>query len=103
MERNLDKAIALGSEYLYKTCLTGPKAEEAFARVLSQQKLNMEQQFIRQGNQYAAVRAAAHYSVEYALSERCSGVTGTTSCAACWNGPTGPPWAKSWKRCGKRC
>ena len=76
LERNLDKAIALGSEYLYKTCLTGPKAEEAFARVLSQQKLNMEQQFIRQGNQYAAVRAAAHYSVEYALSERCSGVTG---------------------------
>ena len=48
LERNLDKAIALGSEYLYKTCLTGPKAEEAFARVLSQQKLNMEQQFIRQ-------------------------------------------------------
>ena len=44
--------------------------------MLSQQKLNMEQQFIRQGNQYAAVRAAAHYSVEYALSERCSGVTG---------------------------
>ena len=76
LERNLDKAIALGSEYLYNTCLTGPKAEEAFARVLSQQKLNMEQQFIRQGNQYAAVRAAAHYSVEYALSERCSGVTG---------------------------
>ena len=76
LERNLDKAIALGSEYLYKTCLTGPKAEEAFARVLSQQKLNMEQQFIQQGNQYATVRAAAHYSVEYALSERCSGVTG---------------------------
>ena len=76
LERNLDKAIALGSEYLYKTCLTGPKAEEAFARVLSQQKLSMEQQFIQQGNQYAAVRAAAHYSVEYALSERCSGVTG---------------------------
>ena len=66
LERNLDKAIALGSEYLYKTCLTGPKAEEAFARVLSQQKLSMEQQFIQQGNQYAAVRAAAHYSVEYA-------------------------------------
>ena len=76
LERNLDKAIALGSEYLYKTCLTGPKAEEAFARVLSQQKLSMEQQFIQQGNQYATVRAAAHYSVEYALSERCSGVTG---------------------------
>ena len=25
LERNLDKAIALGSEYLYKTCLTGPQ------------------------------------------------------------------------------
>ena len=76
LERSLDKAIELGSEYLYETQLTGPKAEAAFARVLSQQKLNMEQQFIQQGNQYAAVRAAAHYSVEYALSERCSGVSG---------------------------
>ena len=75
LERNLDKAIALGSEYLYKTCLTGPKAEEAFARVLSQQKLNMEQQFIQQGNAYAAVRASAHYNVENAASERCSGVS----------------------------
>ncbi len=76
LERRLDKAIELGSEYLYETQLTGPRAEAAFARVLSQQKLNMEQQFIQQGNQYAAVRAAAHYSVEYALSERCSGVSG---------------------------
>ena len=75
LERNLDKAIALGSEYLYKTCLTGPKAEEAFARVLSQQKLNMEQQFIQQGNAYAATRASAHYSVDGAVSERCSGVS----------------------------
>ena len=75
LERNLNKAIALGSEYLYKTCLTGPKAEEAFARVLSQQKLNMEQQFIQQGNAYAAVRASAHYNVENAASERCSGVS----------------------------
>ena len=73
--RNLDKAIALGSEYLYKTCLTGPKAEEAFARVLSQQKLNMEQQFIQQGNVYAATRAGAHYTVDGAVSERCSGVS----------------------------
>ena len=76
LERSLDKAVELGGEYLYKTRLTGEKAEAAFARVLSQQKLNMEQQFIQQGNQYAAVRAASHYSVEYALSERCSGVTG---------------------------
>ena len=76
LERSLDKAVELGGEFLYKTQLTGEKAEAAFARVLSQQKLNMEQQFIQQGNQYASVRAAAHYSVEYALSERCSGVTG---------------------------
>ena len=76
LERSLEKAVRLGGEYLYETQLTGEKAEAAYARVLSQQKLNMEQQFIRQGNQYAAVRAAAHYSVEYALSERCSGVTG---------------------------
>ena len=75
LERNLDKAIALGSEYLYKTCLTDPKAEEAFARVLSQQKLNMEQQFIQQGNSYAAIRAGAHFTVENALAERVSGVT----------------------------
>ena len=75
LERNLNKAIALGSEYLYKTCLTGPKAEEAFARVLSQQKLNMEQQFIQQGNSYAAIRAGAHFTVENALAERVSGVT----------------------------
>ena len=76
LERSLEKAVELGGEWLYDTILTGPAAEAAFARVLSQQKLNMEQQFIQQGNQYAAVRAAAHYSVEYALSERCSGVTG---------------------------
>ena len=75
LERNLDTAIALGSEYLYKTCLTGPKAEEAFARVLSQQKLNLEQQFIQQGNSYAAIRAGAHFTVENALAERVSGVT----------------------------
>lgn len=76
LERSLDKAIELGGELLYETQLTGEKAEAAFARVLSQQKLSMEQQFIQQGNAYAAVRASAHYSVEYALSERVSGVTG---------------------------
>ena len=76
LERSLDKAIELGGELLYETQLTGEKAEAAFARVLSQQKLSMEQQFIQQGNAYAAVRASAHYSVESALSERVSGVTG---------------------------
>ena len=76
LERSLEKAIELGGEWLYETQLTGPKAEAAFARVLSQQKLNMEQQFLQMGNQYAAVRAGSHYSVEYALSEACSGVTG---------------------------
>ena len=76
LERSLEKAIELGGEWLYETQLTGPKAEAAFARVLSQQKLNMEQRFIQNGNSYAAIRASAHYSVEYALSERISGVTG---------------------------
>ena len=76
LERSLDKAIELGGELLYETQLTGEMAEAAFARVLSQQKLSMEQQFIQQGNAYAAVRASAHYSVESALSERVSGVTG---------------------------
>ena len=67
--------MELGGEWLYDTQLTGPAAEAAFARVLSQQKLNMEQQFIQQGNAYAAVRASAHYNVENAASERCSGVS----------------------------
>ena len=76
LERSLEKAVALGGEWLYETQLTGEKAEAAFARALSQQKLNMEQQFIQMGNQYAIVRGASHYSVEYALSEACSGVSG---------------------------
>ena len=76
LERSLQKAVELGGEWLYDTQLTGPAAEAAFARVLSQQKLNMEQQFIQMGNQYAMVRAMSHYAVEYALSEACSGVTG---------------------------
>ena len=75
LERSLEKAVELGGEWLYDTQLTGPAAEAAFARVLSQQKLNMEQQFIQQGNAYAAVRASAHYNVENAASERCSGVS----------------------------
>ena len=76
LERSLEQAVALGGEFLYETQLTGEKAEAAFARVLSQQKLNMEQQFLQQGNAYASVRAMSHYSVEYALSEACSGVSG---------------------------
>ena len=75
LERSLEKAVELGGEWLYDTRLTGPAAEAAFARVLSQQKLNMEQQFIQQGNAYAATRASAHYSVDGAVSERCSGVS----------------------------
>ncbi len=42
--------MELGGEWLYETRLTGPAPEAAYARVLSQQKLNMEQQFIQQGN-----------------------------------------------------
>ncbi len=75
LERSLEKAVELGGEWLYETRLTGPGAEAAYARVLSQQKLNMEQQFIQQGNSYAAVRAGAHFTVENAASERCSGVS----------------------------
>ena len=75
LERSLEKAVELGGEWLYDTTLTGPAAEAAFARVLSQQKLNMEQQFIQQGNVYAATRASAHYTVDGAVSERCSGVS----------------------------
>ena len=75
LERSLEKAVELGGAWLYDTQLTGPNAEAAFARVLSQQKLNMEQQFIQQGNVYAATRAGAHYTVDGAVSERCSGVS----------------------------
>ncbi len=75
LERSLEKAVELGGEWLYDTILTGPAAEAAFARVLSQQKLNMEQQFIQQSNVYAATRASAHYTVDGAVSERCSGVS----------------------------
>ena len=75
LERSLEKAVELGGAWLYDTQLTGPNAEAAFARVLSQQKLNMEQQFIQSGHSYAATRAGAHYYVEGAVSERCSGVS----------------------------
>ena len=75
LERSLDKAIELGGEWLYDTKLTGPQAEAAYARVLSQKKLNAEQSFLQQGNAYASVRASAHYSVASAATERCAGVT----------------------------
>ena len=75
LERSLEKALELGSEWLYDTRLTDANAHAALERVLSQQKLNMEQQFLQQGNAYAATRAGAHYYVEGAVSERCSGVS----------------------------
>ena len=75
LERSLEKAVELGSEWLYKTTFSGPQAEAAMERVASQQKLLMEQKFLREGHAFAAMRAAAHFSVESALSERCNGVS----------------------------
>lgn len=75
LERSLEKAVELGSEWLYETKFSGPQAEAAMERVASQQKLLMEQKFLREGQVFAAMRAAAHFSVESALSERCNGVS----------------------------
>lgn len=75
LERSLEKAVELGSEWLYETKFSGPQAEVAMERVASQQKLLMEQKFLREGQVFAAMRAAAHFSVESALSERCNGVS----------------------------
>ena len=75
LERSLEKAVELGSEWLYETKFSGPQAEDTMERVASQQKLLMEQKFLREGNAFAAMRAAAHFSVESALSERCNGVS----------------------------
>lgn len=75
LERSLEKAVELGSEWLYETKFSGPQAEAAMERVASQQKLLMEQKFLREGHTFAAMRAAAHFSVESALSERCNGVS----------------------------
>ena len=75
LERSLEKAVELGSEWLYETKFSGPQAEATIERVASQQKLLMEQKFLREGNAFAAMRAAAHFSVESALSERCNGVS----------------------------
>ena len=74
LERSLEKAVELGSEWLYEAKFSGPQAEAAMERVASQQKLLMEQKFLREGHAFAAMRAAAHFSVESALSERCNGV-----------------------------
>ena len=75
LERSLEKAVELGSEWLYETKVSGPQAEAAMERVASQQKLLMEQKFLREGHAFAAMRAAAHFSVESALSEHCNGVS----------------------------
>ena len=75
LERSLEKAVELGSEWLYETKFSGLQAEAAMERVASQQKLLMEQKFLREGHTFAAMRAAAHFSVESALSERCNGVS----------------------------
>ena len=75
LERSLEKAVELGSEWLYETKFSGPQAEAEMERVASQQKLLMEQKFLREGHAFAAMRAAAHFSVESALSERCNGVS----------------------------
>ena len=75
LERSLEKAVELGSEWLYEAKFSGPQAEAAMERVASQQKLLMEQKFLREGHTFAAMRAAAHFSVESALSERCNGVS----------------------------
>lgn len=75
LERSLEKAVELGSEWLYEIKFSGSQAEAAMERVASQQKLLMEQKFLREGHAFAAMRAAAHFSVESAQSERCNGVS----------------------------
>lgn len=56
LERSLEKAVEIGGEWLYDTVLTGAAAEAAYARVVSQLKLRMEQLFIQQGNEFASTR-----------------------------------------------
>ena len=75
LERSLEKAVEIGGEWLYDTILTGAAAEAAYARVVSQLKLRMEQLFIQQGNEFASTRARAHYYVEGAADEACTGVS----------------------------
>ena len=55
LERSLEKAVELGSEWLYETKFSGPQAEAAMERVASQQKLLMEQKFLREGHAFAAI------------------------------------------------
>ena len=43
--------------------------------MVSQLKLRMEQLFIQQGNEFASTRARAHYYVEGAADEACTGVS----------------------------
>lgn len=94
LERSLEKAVELGSEWLYETKFSGPQAEAAMERVASQQKLLMEQKFLREGHAFAAMRAAAHFSVESALSERCNGVSYYHYLCELLERPTGSLWAK---------
>ena len=75
LERSLEKAVEIGGEWLYDTVLTDAAAEAAYARVVSQLKLRMEQLFIQQGNEFASTRARAHYYVEGAADEACTGVS----------------------------
>ena len=75
LERSLEKAVEIGGEWLYDTVLTSAAAEAAYARVVSQLKLRMEQLFIQQGNEFASTRARAHYYVEGAADEACTGVS----------------------------
>ena len=74
LERNLDKAVELMGELLYDTRLSGPQAEAAFEQILSQFKLNFEQDFIQSGHNYAILRASRSFSVDAALGERTGGV-----------------------------
>lgn len=75
LERSVDKAVELGGELLYETLLSGETARAAVERVLRQTKLSMEQQFLWQGNSFAALRAGSHFTVGQSLSERCRGVS----------------------------
>ena len=103
LERSLEKAVELGSEWLYETKFSGPQAEAAMERVASQQKLLMEQKFLREGHAFAAMRAAAHFSVEAALSERCNGVSYYHYLCGLQEKADWTALGKRWKRCGRAC
>lgn len=103
LERSLEKAVELGSEWLYEAKFSGPQAEAAMERVASQQKLLMEQKFLREGHTFAAMRAAAHFSVESALSERCNGVSYYHYLCELLEKADWTALGKGWKSCGKAC